>query len=117
MLSLLTQMVKVRVSALKALALRRPIRALGAEQLALWQTEWEADIAAAEQTLEQVAPISAAITQPKGTPKRERLPDWLPRVELRHELTSCNSAQCGTPMVQIGEEIAEQLDVIPAKLG
>lgn len=88
---------------------------LDAEQLALWQTELEADIAAASQKLEQSSPVSATAAKPKGIPKRERLPDWLPRVEHRHELASCTCSQCGLPLTQIGEEIAEQLDVIPAK--
>jgi transposase len=88
---------------------------LDAEQLALWQTELEADIAAAEHKLAQAAVAVSTPAQSKGTPKRERLPDCLPRVELRHELASCNCAQCGTPMQQIGEDVAEQLDVIPAQ--
>lgn len=88
---------------------------LGTEQLALWQSELEADIAATERKLEEVAPSASVVAKPKGIAKRERLPDWLPRVEIRHELPSCNCAQCGGPLTQIGEEIAEQLDVIPSK--
>ena len=51
----------------------------------------------------------------RGTPKRERLPEHLPRVEERHELASTDCPACGQGLEAIGEEISEQLDIIPSK--
>lgn len=103
--------------------------AVGSEQIALWESELDGDIAAAEARLEQLAAAAAAAAgtapgntpeappkaPPKGTPKRKPLPDTLPRVEVRYELASCNCPACGSGLTPMGEEIAEQLDVIPAK--
>ena len=104
--------------------------AVGSEQIALWESELDGDIAAAEARLEQLATAAAAATEgttpgdvpdtppkvpPKATPKRKPLPDTLPRVEERHELASCNCPACGTGLTPMGEEISEQLDVIPAQ--
>jgi transposase len=88
---------------------------LDAEQLALWQAELESDIAAAERKLAEHAPQAKSQGVEKRVPKRAPLPEWLPRVEHRHEPTSCTCAQCGAQLVEIGEEISEQLDMIPAK--
>ena len=48
---------------------------------------------------------------------RQRLPEWLPRVErvidLPEEDKQC---ACGHEMVRIGEDCAERLDVIPPML-
>lgn len=46
---------------------------------------------------------------------RQPLPDHLPRIEYRHEPQSCQCDQCGRNLVKIGEDIAEQLDVEPAR--
>lgn len=96
--------------------------AVGSEQIALWETELEGDIAAAEAHLQQVADAAAAAapeTAPappaKTPPKRKPLPDSLPRVEQRHELAACNCPKCGLELTPMGEEISEQLDIIPAQ--
>jgi len=104
--------------------------AVGSEQIALWESELDGDIAAAEARLEQLAAAAAAAMDgitpgdapatppkapPKATPKRKPLPDTLPRVEVRHELASCNCPACGAGLTPMGEEISEQLDVIPAQ--
>lgn len=74
----------------------------------------DGDIATAERRL-------AALTVPRdapaerGTPKRERLPEHLPRVEERHELAATDCPACGQGLESIGEEISEQPDIIPAK--
>ena len=85
---------------------------LDAEQLALWQAELESDIALTESKLAEREPAKAPA---KGVAKREKLPDWLPRVEHRYQAASCTCAQCGADLIEIGEEISEQLDMIPAK--
>jgi len=88
---------------------------LDTEQLALWQAELESDIAAVERKLAEQAPEVKGKSPEKRVPKRAPLADWLPRVEHRHQPASCTCAQCGAQMVEIGEEISEQLDMIPAK--
>jgi len=90
--------------------------ALNAEQRDLFQETLAADIAACEAEVEQ----AAAQTQAKPCIKRERanrqpLPDHLPRIEHRHEPESCTCGKCGAALVKIGEDVSEQLDVIPAQ--
>jgi len=88
--------------------------ALPADQLALWETELDADIAAVESRLEAAAPETPASDE-KKKPRRRRLPDSLPRVEQRYDLASHACPECGEALEQIGEDISEQLDIIPAK--
>ena len=97
---------------------------VGSEQIALWEAELDGDIAAAEARLGQLAgaPVAPETTLPQGPaaapkaqPKRKPLPDWLPRVEVRHELASCTCPACGSGLTPMGEEVSEQLDIIPAQ--
>ena len=93
---------------------------LSAEQLALWESELDEDIAQLEAKLEDLAKDSPEGEDKKGAttkqqPKRQRLPDSLPRVEVRHDLDSHTCPGCGEELQRIGEEISEQLDVIPAR--
>ncbi len=49
---------------------------------------------------------------------RKPLPDWIPRVEILHDLPD-DEKVCpadGTALERIGEEVSEQLEFIPAKL-
>lgn len=50
-------------------------------------------------------------------PRRQALPEDLPRVDHRHEPeeTSCPMHGCGRPMVRVGEDISEELDIVPAQ--
>lgn len=49
--------------------------------------------------------------------KRAPLPSELPRVDIVHEVPQAErTCPCGTPMVMIGEEISEQLDIVPMKV-
>ena len=49
---------------------------------------------------------------------RKPLPDWIPRVEILHDLPDEQKVcgEDGTALERIGEEISEQLEFIPAKL-
>jgi transposase len=48
---------------------------------------------------------------------RKPLPDHLPRVELEHDLSDEHKrCACGCQLSRIGEEVSEQLDIIPAKI-
>lgn len=48
------------------------------------------------------------------TPRRQALPAHLRRVEHRHEPQDTTCA-CGKPMVRIGEDVSERLDIVPAE--
>lgn len=49
--------------------------------------------------------------------KRAPLPPELPRVDIVHDVPEFERVcPCGTPMVVIGEEISEQLDLVPMKI-
>jgi hypothetical protein len=49
--------------------------------------------------------------------KRAPLPAELARVEIVHEVPEAErTCPCGTPMVVIGEEVSEQLDIVPMKV-
>lgn len=98
---------------------------VGSEQIALWETELDGDITALEARLGQLqaaaaapeiaSPNNAPQLPPKTQPKRKPLPDSLPRVEVRYELASCSCPACGLGLTPMGEEITEQLDIIPAR--
>jgi transposase len=56
-------------------------------------------------------------THTKRRPKRKPLPADVPRVVVQHELPEAEQrCGCGCQMRVIGEQISEQLDVIPAQL-
>jgi transposase len=47
---------------------------------------------------------------------RKALPEDLPRVEVIHDIAENEKVcQCGCELTRIGEEVSEQLDIIPAK--
>ena len=83
----------------------------------------EAEMIAADSTEEQdIAPIPAetpVADQPevKARGKRAPLPDELPRVEIIHDVPEADrTCGCGTPMVLIGQQISEQLDIVPMQI-
>ncbi|MCK9509878.1 MAG: IS66 family transposase [Pigmentiphaga sp.] len=54
---------------------------------------------------------------PKARGKRKPIPAELPRVTVVHELPENERlCPCGTPMVEIGRDVSEQLDVIPMQV-
>jgi len=91
-------------------------RELFAEALAADQASLEAQLGALQEAAEKAAgstPQPGAPAQ-KRRPKREPLPDHLPRVEHRvePENTTC---ECGQAMQRVGEDVSERLDIIPAQ--
>lgn len=98
--------------------------AMNAEQRRLFEETLAEDEASLRAQLEQLQGNTAATdsdndgdTKNKRKPKRQALPADLPRVEHRHEPadTNCPTAECGRPMVRIGEDVSEELDIIPAQ--
>ena len=85
------------------------------ETLAADQADLEAQLAALQAN--STAGRSAPDKQQRRQPKREALPPHLPRVEQRVEPedTRCPTPECGQPMVRVGEDISERLDIIPAQ--
>jgi transposase len=111
---------KFELARLKRWRFGKSTEGLSAEQLALWESELDGDIAALRARLDalETAKNRAASTQgdeQPRQPKRRRLPDSLPRVEVLHDLTSKHCPDCGQGLERIGEEVSEQLDIIPAK--
>lgn len=91
-------------------------RSIFEEALAGDEASLEAQLAA----LQAAAPAvdaSAPDKKPRRQPKREPLPPHLRRVDTRvePENTNCPSPECGKPMVRVGEDISERLDVVPAQ--
>jgi len=56
------------------------------------------------------------VTYQRGKPKRKPLPKDLPREDILHELPSEERVcSCGSCLTEIGEQVSEQLDVVPAQ--
>ena len=88
---------------------------LDAGQVSLLDETIDADIAAIEQELQDLAPPANASKEPCQQPKRAALPLDLPRVELHHEPDSI-TCSCGCQLKRIGEDVSEKLDYTPGVL-
>jgi transposase len=78
----------------------------------------EAQLAALQNSTPNGSPGAGAPEDKKRRqPKREALPAHLPRVDQRIEPedTHCPTPECGKPMVRVGEDISERLDIVPAQ--
>ena len=119
--SALIEKLKFEIARLKRWRFGKHAEALSAEQLALWESELDGDIAALEARLEALEAekdkrTAAQADDPdKRQPKRRRLPDSLPRIEVMHDLQSKDCPKCGQGLERIGDEVSEQLDIVPAK--
>jgi transposase len=52
-----------------------------------------------------------------GKPGRAKLASHLPRVEIRHELKGADlNCECGGVLTEIGADLSEQIDYVPAKI-
>ena len=75
---------------------------------------------AADATEEASTPTTDAPSapgKPKARGKRVPLPAELPRVDVIHDIPEGERVcGCGKPMVLIGEEVSEQLDIVPMKI-
>ena len=86
-----------------------------AEALALGSTE-EQDLAVIPEVKDPATPKTPADRKtPRG--KRAPLPTELERVEVLHDVPeSERTCPCGTPMVVIGQDVSEQLDIVPMQI-
>lgn len=92
---------------------------MSAEQRELFEETLAADQASLQAQLEALQVPSGAQSQPaaiepRRQPRRQALPEHLQRVEHRHEPES-TTCGCGQPMVRVGQDISEKLDVVPAR--
>jgi transposase len=82
-------------------------------QRALFDESLGEDIAALEVQLDALR--EPATPPSRNPPKREALPDHLPRIETRIEPESCQCGACGAALTLIGEDITELLDCEPIR--
>ena len=83
-------------------------------------------LAQSSSEVEDIAPLPPATTPPTqnaepdkkpGRGKRSPLPAELERIEVLHEVPAeQRTCPCGTPMVVIGEDVSEQLDIVPMQI-
>lgn len=110
------QKVVHELAQLKRLRFGVKSEALSAAMRDLFDETLAADIAACEARLETLAPLES---EHKRTARKHKgrapLPAHLERIEQRHEPESCQCGQCGADLVKIGEDVSEQLDIIPAR--
>ena len=63
------------------------------------------------------AQAPAATAKNKARGKRKPLPVELPRIDVIHDVPETErTCACGTPMVEIGQDVSEQLDIIPMQV-
>jgi len=114
-----------QLAKLKAWRFGAKTERMNAEQREIFEETFAADHASLEAQLAALQGSTPAGTPSGGAPednkrrqpKREALPEHLPRVEQRidPEDTHCPTPECGRPMVRVGEDISERLDVVPAQ--
>jgi transposase len=83
------------------------------EELETGEAEAAAIAEADTDTAEPVAPI-----RERAKPKRQPLPDHLPRQEVVHQPAddgACQCPNCGKGMGKLGEDITEVLDYVPGR--
>ena len=113
------QKVTFELARLKAWKFGAKSEVMSAEQRRLFEetfTEDEASLLAQLHALNGKEPAKAS-GDPGRKPRRQALPEHLRRVEHHHEPedTTCPEPGCGRPMVRIGEDISEKLDIVPAE--
>jgi transposase len=115
-----------QLAKLKAWRFGAKTERMNAEQREIFEETFAADQASLEEQLAALQASAGAPGAPDGgapkdkkrqQPKRSPLPEHLPRVEQRIEPedTHCPTPECRQPMVRIGEDASERLDIIPAQ--
>ena len=100
------------LTTLKRWKFGRSSEQLNGTQISLIEETMDADIAAIEQELQNLAPTSKTQAKPRQQPKRAALPAGLPRVDIHHEPDS-TTCGCGCQLKRIGEDVSEKLDYTP----
>ncbi|HEX6016821.1 MAG TPA: IS66 family transposase, partial [Burkholderiaceae bacterium] len=101
---------------LKAWKYGAKTEAMSEQQRRLFEETLAEDAAALEARLRalQGDAVPPSGNARRSKPRRQALPEHLRRVEHRHEPedTTCT---CGRPMLRVGEEVSERLDIVPAE--
>jgi len=109
---------------LKAWRFAAKTERMNAEQRRMFEETLAEDEASLQAQLQQLQQLQAQLPAQAETPaenrrkpKRQALPEHLRRVEHHHEPedTTCPSPGCGRPMVRVGEDVSEKLDIVPAE--
>ena len=99
------------MAVLKRLKFAAKSEAFNAEQRSLLEETIDTDLAALATEIEQADP-SPQGQDDKQRPKRQALPEKLPRREIHHEPES-TTCSCGCQLKRIGQDVAEKLDYQP----
>ena len=104
---------RIQLARLRRQQFGRSSEHLGAAiaQLELQLEELEGIAAPADAVEAEAAPASDAATS-KRKPRREKLPDHLPREAVRHE-APCTCPGCGGALRPLGEDVTEVLEYVP----
>lgn len=127
-LTLKTDKLVLELANLKRLRFGKSSESLPVAQRYLFEDDLDQDLLVVESAIEQANALEntdsskPALDALKPSAKkrnragRQALPDHLERVDVVHEPVSCTCAKCqSNSLVKIGEDITEQLDIIPAK--
>lgn len=88
-----------------------------AEVLAQSSTDAQDTAPIADEAPQGVPAATAAPATKAARGKRAPLAAGLPRVDVVHDVpTADRTCPCGTPMVLIGQDISEQLDIVPMQV-
>lgn len=116
------QKLTFELARLKRLKFGAKTEAMTADQRRLFEETLAEDEAALQARIDALRNAKtpappAGQERAKRQPRRQPLPDHLRRVEHRHEpeSTICATPECGRPMVRIGEDVSERLDIVPAE--
>jgi transposase len=121
--------VMFELARLKAWKFGARTEAMNAEQRRLFEETMAEDEASLQSQLEELqarrpahegddaSDTGDAGEKRRRHPKRQALPAHLRRVDHVHEPadTNCPSPDCGRPMVRVGEDVSERLDIVPAE--
>ena len=88
-----------------------------AEALAQAAPEAGGDTAQLPPATEPSVQTPAEAGKKKVRGKRKPLPIELPRIDVIHDVPEAErTCACGTPMVEIGQDVSEQLDIVPMQV-
>jgi transposase len=87
------------------------------DQLGLFNEAEEVASAPEDPSGEQAVNVTVIGEHTRKAPGRKPLPDHLPRTRVEHDLSEdAKVCGCGCRKTKIGEEVSEQLDIIPARI-
>ena len=99
---------------LKRMRFGRKAESIAPEQRCLFEEDIDQDIAAINAEIEPNNHPGSTKTV-RARSGRQALPEQLERVDVHHEPVHCNCVHCQSPLVKIGDDITEQLDIEPAR--